>query len=227
MEKAVREAKQHTTWTRQDGVYEKALQNFISESMRDPQFTADLEKFVGTLSVAAATNSLAQTLIKLTAPGVPDIYQGAELWDRSLVDPDNRRTVDFALRQRLLAEAASLSAEAVWSRRDEGLPKIWMIRKTLELRERQPGFPEYDYQPQRVQGPRAENIFGYLRQGRILVAVPRFTMKINHDWQDTKLELPDGAWRNEFTGEEFRGPVLAEYLFAKFPVALLVKEENN
>jgi (1->4)-alpha-D-glucan 1-alpha-D-glucosylmutase len=94
----------------------------------------DLETFVKPLIEPGRVNSLAQTLIKLTAPGVPDFYQGTELWDLSLVDPDNRRPVDYALRRRLLSELDGMAAEEIWRRIDEGLPKLWIIHQTLKLR---------------------------------------------------------------------------------------------
>jgi (1->4)-alpha-D-glucan 1-alpha-D-glucosylmutase len=227
LEKAARESKQHTTWTKPNEPYEKALQSFISESLRDPQFTADLEKFVSTLGTAAATNSLAQTLVKLTAPGVPDIYQGDELWDFSMVDPDNRRAVDFAQRLHLLEEMKPLPAEKIWELRAEGMPKLWLIQKTLQLRARHPQFGDYDYQPIRAEGARAEHIFAFLRQEKILTVIPRLNMKLNRQWQDTQLNLPDGTWQHEFTGDNFAGSVSPEELFKKFPVALLVKKENS
>ena len=83
-------------------------------------------------------NALAQTLLKLTAPGVPDLYQGTEVWNVSLVDPDNRRPVDYDLRRRLLHEVEGATPEQVWARVDEGLPKLWLIRQALALRRRQP-----------------------------------------------------------------------------------------
>jgi (1->4)-alpha-D-glucan 1-alpha-D-glucosylmutase len=227
MEKAAHEAKQHTTWRNRNEPYEKALRNFVSETLRDPQFTTDLEHFTGTLATAAAVNSLAQTLIKLTAPGVPDIYQGCELWDLSLVDPDNRRPVDFGLRQKLLAEAKNLSAEKIWERRAEGLPKFWLIQKTLKLREQFSDFDKFNYEPVLARGEKAENVFAFSRGGKVLVIVPRFFLKLNQDWQNTSIELPPGKWRNEFTGENFSGEVRVENLFQKFPVALLAKKEGD
>jgi (1->4)-alpha-D-glucan 1-alpha-D-glucosylmutase len=227
MEKAAHESKQHTTWTRRNEPYEKALRDFVAETLRDPQFTTDLEHFTGTLDTAAAINSLAQTLIKLTAPGVPDIYQGCELWDLSLVDPDNRRPVDFVLRKRLLAEAKNLSAEKIWERRAEGLPKLWLIRKTLKLREQFSDFAKLSYEPVLARGEKAENVFAFLRGGKVITIVPRFLLKLNHDWQNTSLELPDGNWRNAFTGQNFSGEIRVENLFQKVPVALLAKKEAD
>ncbi len=98
MEKASCEAKQHTDWNHRNTQYDETLKHFVTAALADANFTKDLEKFIAELSEAAQTNSLAQTLIKLTAPGAPDIYQGNEIWDFSLVDPDNRRPVDFQLR---------------------------------------------------------------------------------------------------------------------------------
>ncbi len=134
MEKAVCEARQHTNWTERNEAYENALRDFIAATLASAEFKHRLEKFVAPLVEAGHINSLAQTLLKLTAPGVPDLYQGGELWDLNLVDPDNRRPVDFKLRRRLLAELKSLSVEEIWRRRSEGLPKLWLIRQALEVR---------------------------------------------------------------------------------------------
>jgi (1->4)-alpha-D-glucan 1-alpha-D-glucosylmutase len=225
MEKAVHESKQHTTWTHRNEAYEKALQNFISETLHDPQFTTDLERFTGVLADAAAVNSLGQTLIRLTGPGVPDIYQGCEIWDLSLVDPDNRRPVDFELRQRLLASAKSLSAEAVWKQRAGGLPKLWLIQKTLQLRAQLTDFFSFNYKPLMAVGGRAEHVVAFARGEKVITIVTRFLLKLKNDWQDTKLELPSGNWRNEFTGENFAGEITMAKLFVQFPVALLVNGE--
>ena len=227
MEKAAHESKQHTTWTKRNAPYEKALKNFVSKTLRDRKFIGALRHFVKTVSEPAAVNSLAQTLIKLTAPGVPDIYQGCELWDCSTVDPDNRRPVDFGLRQRLLAETKSLSAEKIWNRRAEGLPKLWLIQKTLKLREQFSGFSRFNYKPIFAGGAKAENVVAFSRGGKVITIVPRFLLKLDNDWQNTTLELPAGNWRNEFTGENFDGKIRMKNLFRKFPVALLVKKEND
>ncbi|HSY74669.1 MAG TPA: malto-oligosyltrehalose synthase, partial [Dongiaceae bacterium] len=227
MEKAAHESKQHTTWTKRNAPYEKALKNFVSETLFDPEFTTDLESFVATLGHAAAVNSLAQTLIKLTAPGVADIYQGCELWDWSTVDPDNRRPVDFELRRHLLEEIKPLSAEKIWKRRAEGLPKLWLIQKTLKLRAGFADFSKFNYEPVLARGAKAENVVAFSRGKKIITVVPRFLLKLNNDWQDTSLELPPGNWRDEFGGENFTGEIRAENLFQKFPVALLARKENE
>lgn len=226
MEKSAHESKQHTTWTDRNESYEIALKNFVSETLRDPQFTTDLEHFIQTLGHAAAVNSLAQTLIKTTAPGIPDVYQGCELWDWSTVDPDNRRPVDFELRQSLAKEMESLSAEVIWQRRVEGLPKLWLIQKALKLRERFSDFSDLNYEPIFASGPKAENIVAFSRGGKVITIVPRFWLKLNNNWQDTSVKLADGNWRNEFSGENLTGEIRVESLFRKFPVALLARKED-
>ena len=227
MQKACRETGLHTSWKNQNQDYEKALGNFVSETLRDPRFIEDLEKFIGRIADAAAINSLSQTLIKLTAPGVPDIYQGCELWDFSLVDPDNRRPVNFGLRQRLLEGSGPISAEQAWERRSEGLPKLWLIQKTLNLRAHVSNFANLDYSSMHAQGPRTDHVVAFSRGGKVLTIVPRFWLKLNNDWQDTGLELPEADWRNEFTGETLSGKIRMGNLFQKFPVALLVRKEND
>src|SRR4029077_5886502 len=104
------------------------------DALADPRFRSDLEAFVAPLVEPGRINSLAQTLIKLTAPGVPDLYQGTELWTLTLVDPDNRAPVDYTLRRRLLDELEDATPEDIWRRIDEGLPKLWTIRQALGLR---------------------------------------------------------------------------------------------
>ncbi|MDP9052392.1 MAG: malto-oligosyltrehalose synthase, partial [Acidobacteriota bacterium] len=142
MLKATREAKQKTTWTANNADFEDALRRFIDAVMQHESFVTDLERFVDGVKLAGRVNSLAQTLMKHTAPGVPDLYQGAEVWDLSLVDPDNRRPVDYRVRAKLLHEikrmpAVEAAAEAM-RRADEGLPKLWTIHRALCLRRERP-----------------------------------------------------------------------------------------
>lgn len=222
MEKASCEAKQHTDWNHRDAKYDAALKDFAIAALRDEEFSRDLEEFVGSLEESAQINSLAQTLIKLTAPGVPDIYQGNEIWDFSLVDPDNRRPVDFALRKRLLAEAKQLPAEETWKRRGQGLPKLWLIQKTLAFRAQHEGVFSGNYGPVFLHGENADHVVAFIRDGSVMTIVPRFTR--SRVGEMPALHLPDGNWRNEFTEESFSGEVAANRLLQKFPVALLVRE---
>jgi (1->4)-alpha-D-glucan 1-alpha-D-glucosylmutase len=171
-------------------------------------------------------NSLAQTLIKMVAPGVPDFYQGSELWDLSLVDPDNRRPVDFERRAQLLNRCRSLSAEAAVQDWDSGLPKIWMTTRMLALRRRRPRdfLAPSAYQPLGAQGAHLSNLLAFHRGENVIAVVPRFSMTVNGDWGDTVLPLPRGVWANTFTDARLQGSVAPADLFGTFPVALLTRD---
>jgi (1->4)-alpha-D-glucan 1-alpha-D-glucosylmutase len=229
MIKAAREAKMRTSWTNPDEQYEEALRGFIQSALADESFVAHLTAFVAPLIEPGRVNSLAQTLIQLTAPGVPDLYQGSELWDLSLVDPDNRRPVDFALRRRLLGELKTAGVADVMRRSDEGLPKLWLITKTLALRKRNPALfaPDSSFVPLRADGARHDHVVAFARKGDAVTVVPRLVMKLGGGWQDTTLELPRGTWRNELTGAQHReGRFALGELLAEFPVALLVSQDG-
>ncbi|WP_019558641.1 malto-oligosyltrehalose synthase [Thioalkalivibrio sp. ALE12] len=228
MEKAAREAKQQTSWTQPQEGYEQALRAFVAGTLSDPGFREALESFLRPLVAPGRTNSLAQTLIKLTAPGVPDLYQGSELWDLSLVDPDNRRPVDFATRARLLEELQHLTPAQIQARADEGLPKQWLVHQALALRRSHPEWfgPDAAYTPLRASGERASHVVAYLRGDGVLVLVPRLVLGLGGDWRDTRMTVPSGTWHNRLSGMTLQGgehPV-AEIL-AAFPVALLAREE--
>ena len=228
MEKATREAKAHTAWTRTSSGYEEAVRGFIQAILEDREFTDDLEAFVAPLVEPARIHSLAQTLLKITAPGVPDFYQGSEVWDLSLVDPDNRRPVDYGLRRRLLEDLQrGMAPEEILARMDEGLPKLWVIRQGLHLRRRHPELfgPEAGYRPLPTAGPRTDHAVAFLRGGGVAVIVPRLVIRLGRDWGGTAVELPPGRWRDEMTGEEVEGGRrnVAD-LLARFPVALLTRD---
>ena len=222
MEKASCEAKQHTDWNHRNVQYDNALRDFVTAALKDDDFIRDLEAFVASVAEAAHINGLAQTLVKLTAPGVPDIYQGNEIHDFSLVDPDNRRPVDFEERKRLLGEAKRISAEGSWKRRDEGMAKLWLIQKTLAYRARHEAIFAGDYEPVYAGGENADHIVAFLRGGKAMTIVPRFNR--GRTGGLPSLLLPRGMWRNEFTEEMFIGELAAAKLFRRFPVALLVQE---
>jgi (1->4)-alpha-D-glucan 1-alpha-D-glucosylmutase len=230
MEKAAREAKVHTSWTRPDGDYEAALRVFVEGVLGDAELLSDVDRFVAQLVEPGRVTSLAQTLLKLTAPGVPDLYRGTELWDLSLVDPDNRRPVDWEVRRRLLADLEAATPETVWHRIDEGLPKLWVIHKALRLRRRGPAAfgREGSYEPLRARGSRAHHAVAFVRGGAVVTVVPRLVIGLAGDWSDTTLPLPQGAWRNELSGDRVGGGnVLLGELLARFPVALLSREEGT
>lgn len=230
MEKALREAKQHTSWTHPQEDYEQAWREFVTGTLEDPDFRGALESFLQPLIAGGRTNSLAQTLIKLTAPGIPDLYQGSELWDLSLVDPDNRRPVDFDARARLLEELPHLSPAQIRERADEGLPKLWVVHQALALRRRHPEWfrPDAAYTPLQATGERAGHAVAYLRGDGALVLVPRLVLGLAGDWRDTRLGLPPGVWHNRLSGETLEGGdrSVAAILDA-LPVALLEREEET
>ncbi len=230
LDKAACEAKVHTTWTRRNRQYEEALRAFIAGALSDAEFTSDVERFVRSMAEAGYVNSLAQTLLKLTAPGVPDFYQGSELWDFSLADPDNRRPVDFQRRQRALAELASLSVEEVWRRRAEGLPKLWLIRRVLRSRAEWEGLLDgsSSYRPLSPRGAKSGHVVAFLRGANAITVVPRLVLGLHGDWADTTLELPVGQWQNELTNENgLKGSVALGWLLHLFPVAWLTRKESQ
>jgi (1->4)-alpha-D-glucan 1-alpha-D-glucosylmutase len=231
MLKATREAKQQTSWVANNKEFEEALRMFIELTLNYAPFLRELQQFVGRVQDGGRVNSLTQTLLKYTAPGVPDLYQGGELWDLSLVDPDNRRPVDYALRKRLLCELKRLQGEDVAAkvmlRADEGLPKLWTIHKALELRRERPECfgAEAEYTPLEVDGDKHDHVIAYLRGEDVATVVPRLTLKLAGAWKDTIVVLPPGRWRNRMTGGNVDGGVnTMKVLLKDFPVALLVRE---
>jgi (1->4)-alpha-D-glucan 1-alpha-D-glucosylmutase len=226
MLKACREAKMRTSWHEPNTGYEENIRGFVDGVYETPEFIESLEAFIAPLILPGRINSLAQTLIKMVAPGVPDFYQGSELWDLSLVDPDNRRPVDFELRGQLLDRCRSLSAEDVALDWDSGLPKIWMTTRLLALRRRRPAdFRKPSaYQPLVAQGAHIGNLLAFRRGENLIAVVPRFSMTVNGDWGDTLLPLPRGVWVNTFTDARLQGGVSPPDLFGSFPVALLTRD---
>jgi (1->4)-alpha-D-glucan 1-alpha-D-glucosylmutase len=228
MEKATREAKQQTSWTQQNGEFEQALRNFIERILESKDFLSKLESFVESVKQAGRVNSLAQTLLKYTAPGVPDTYQGSELWDLSLVDPDNRRPVDYDLRRQMLSELqAGMDAEEIMLRMDSGLPKLWVAHSVLRLRREHPEWfgAQSTYQPILAEGSKSDHLVGYQRSDSVAVLVPRWPLKLNGNWAATTVELPQGQWKNVLTNEVVTGGRLRiQSVLKNFPVALLVRE---
>jgi (1->4)-alpha-D-glucan 1-alpha-D-glucosylmutase len=224
MLKAVREAKTHTSWLATDDGYEAALRQYVAALMANEAFLAQCGAFAGRLASIAHLSSLSQTLLKLTAPGIPDFYQGTELWDLNLVDPDNRRPVDYEARARLLEEVQTLSLPEVLERMPEGVPKLWLIRKTLELRNDSPELFRGAYTPVYASGPNADCVIAFIRAGRLLTVVPRLPQRFS-DEDETAVSVPQGKWRSVFTKARVHaGEVPVRTLLADFPVALLVRE---
>ena len=230
MLKAMREAKQQTSWVANNREFEQAMSDFIDATLQHAPFVEELEQFVGSVKEAGWTNSLAQTLMKHTVPGVPDLYQGGELWDLSLVDPDNRRPVDYALRCRLLQEIENLSATEAMERAEEGLPKLWTIRHALHLRRERPEWfgAEAGYRPLKATGAKKSHVIAYLRGDSVITVVPRLVVTLDRVWGNTAVALPKGRWKNRLTGEVVDGGAIGlSRLLESFPVALLVREEEQ
>ncbi len=248
MVKACREAKEHTSWLAPDDGYEKAICRFIDRLLTKGKpnlFLADFVPFARKVARFGVFNSLAQTLIKITAPGLPDIYQGTELFDFSLVDPDNRRPVDFVRRKALLEEIRSRPfgdwpGYAGEKNRYDRM-KLYLVHSALQVRKQQPMlFQKGRYLPLEAIGRFAEHVIAFARVhgGRYCVTVvPRWLTEIvpggeeplGAVWEDTVLPLPEGdaiSWTNAMTGERYEAvkSLPLQYLFGRFPTALLIGE---
>ncbi|HYZ52040.1 MAG TPA: malto-oligosyltrehalose synthase [Streptosporangiaceae bacterium] len=228
LEKASREAKIATSWTDPDPEFDAAVAAWPKAVLGDAELSGDVERFVGLVRAAGWSNSLGQKLVQLAMPGVPDLYQGTELWDLSLVDPDNRRPVDFGPRRELLTRI-----DAGWLPEvDEfGAAKLLVVARTLRLRRERPElFAGYRGLP--AEGPAAEHAVAFERGGGRLVAVAtRLPLRLqrNGGWRGTTLPLPGdmGAWTDVLTGQPAQqatgGGALLDELFTRYPVALLVR----
>jgi (1->4)-alpha-D-glucan 1-alpha-D-glucosylmutase len=224
MLKSAREAKVQSSWRNPSADYEHALREFTCAVVADSWFRRDLENLVGALIPPGRVNSLSQTLMKLTAPGVPDFYQGSEIWNHSLVDPDNRRLVDFERTTRMLAQIDRLTPATMLARSEEGWPKLWVTRQGLRLRALLPeAFGEQGtYEPLYAAGPKSNHVVAYVRGGAVVTVVPRLVLGLADDWAGTTITLPDGSWRNHLTSAVVAGGrhPLSD-LLGEFPVALL------
>ena len=228
MEKATKEAKAHTSWIDPVPAYDDAVQALVSSLFDDDAFAAELSSFVAGLIGPGWVNSLAQKLVQLTAPGVPDLYQGSELWDLSLVDPDNRRPVDFELRRRLLAELDGAKAEDLWARAADGLPKLLVVQRALALRRRRPDLfgAAGSYRSLTASGASAAHLVAFIRGDGAVTVAPRLVLGLSRTgWRDTVVALPDGRWVNVLTDDEVDGGTVAVgALLERFPVALLERQ---
>lgn len=258
MVKSMREAKTTSSWDDPDTAYEGAVVDFIDRildpSDRNP-FLADMVAFQGRVARVAMVGGLAQTAIKLTAPGVPDIYQGNELWDLSMVDPDNRRPVDFDHRRDMLhglhdrfSTVEPSRVRALLDHWPDGAVKMYLVWRLLSLRRERPElFLEGGYEPLATRGRLSGHLVAYCREAAgvtMTVAVPRLTARIGipdgalpigEIWADTAVAAPPGEaaeWVNVLTGERVRPEPRGETtvfsagrLFANFPVCVLVGEK--
>ena len=162
---------------------------------------------------------------------MPDLYQGTELWDLSLVDPDNRRPVDYDERRRVLDQVRNATADLALTFSDEGAPKLWLTRRALAVRRAHPDAfgPEGSYQPLTAAGEQADHVVAFVRGDRVAVVVPRLVLGLDAagGWDDTSVELPAGKWSDALGGDEVvvsQGSVkVSELILGRFPVALLVR----
>lgn len=238
MLKALREAKVSTSWRYPNPAYEEAVAGFITDLLdatESPEFLADFRRLQEMVAQYGVWNSLSQTFLKLTAPGVPDIYQGTELWDFSLVDPDNRRPVDYALRQRLLDTLQQHCQEMprldflqeLLQGRMDGRIKLFVIWQTLQIRQRyQQVFQEGTYVPLRATGSQQDHLCAFARihgDTELLVIAPRLFTRLlaspqeqplgSSVWYDTRVLLPPSpreAWYRHLLTEEIILPVFRE-----------------
>src|SRR5579862_605526 len=257
--KATREAMVHTRWTEPNTEHERAvcdfIQGIISNKTNSP-FLDSVVRLQGKVAQAGAMNSLGLTLLKIASPGVPDFYQGSELWNRSLVDPDNRRPVDFSIRMETFRSLVALARfeplsniREMWKNWSDGRIKQFTIWKALCFRHQFAElFREGEFVPVEVTGGRSRHVISFLRRRgseQAFVAIPRYiadhldggdcTLPEGF-WTDTSLQLPPGSpssWRNVFTGERVDSPsgednpyLVAREVFAHFPVALLMSAQN-
>lgn len=234
LRKAAREEKRSTSWLDPDEAYEKDLEAFARAVVDDGDVVGVIEDVVNVVRRPGRHVALAQTLLKLTCPGVPDLYQGTEVWDLSLVDPDNRRAVDFARLQRMLDEvvtvegAGDIDIGPILTGVDDGLPKLWVTARTLRVRRERPDAfgPRGTYRPVMAAGARADDVIAFARGDEVVPVAPRRVR--GGKWADTQLPLPEGPWYDVLSGQQHRGgrtPV--EALLRRFPVALLVRTTES
>jgi (1->4)-alpha-D-glucan 1-alpha-D-glucosylmutase len=238
--KALREAKVHTSWLNINATYERRVLDFVDrifDPFRSGEFLEDFLKVQKKVSFYGAISSLSQTVLRITAPGVPDFYQGQEVWDYSLADPDNRRPVDFAARIRMLQEVRDANLKDLVNEWPDGRVKMFVIWKTLNFRRRYLDlFLRGEYIPLRVIGARADHLVAFARRYRkewAITIVPRLVTSFTRTdrwplglqaWIDSTVECAEACpteWTNIFTGEKSNSPILAAQVFGTLPVAVL------
>jgi (1->4)-alpha-D-glucan 1-alpha-D-glucosylmutase len=221
LEKATREAKARTSWLDPVPEFDEAVASFVRAVLSDAALTAEVGSFVEELAPAWRVTALAQKLVQLTMPGVADTYQGTELFDLSLVDPDNRRRVDYADRRRLLE---ALDGGPVPDVDDSGRAKLHVVSRALRLRREHPEWflADASYEPLDAGG----RAVAFCRSGQVVTVAPvRAVHTERRGWGDDSVWLPEGSWHNLLTGTKSAGgPVLLAELLADFPVALLVRD---
>lgn len=228
--KSVREAGLRTSWVRPEHSFEADLRALVGRAADDATARSVVDDLVHTTADAADAAALAQLLAQLLAPGVPDVYQGGEGWDRSLVDPDNRRPPDPSRRAELIAAAVTADATATWddaTLRASGLPRTLVLRGALDARRRHPQAVgpglRGAYGALEVAGPDADRVLAFTRGAppELAVVVARPGPDGGQPTADTTVTLPEGRWTDLFTGAAADGVVPVRELLREFPVALL------
>jgi (1->4)-alpha-D-glucan 1-alpha-D-glucosylmutase len=207
-EKAIREAALHTSWNDPDEGFETAVHTWL-DAVIDGPVGVEMSSLVQQLNTHATNDSCVQKLLSLTVPGIPDVYQGTELWDDSLVDPDNRRPVDYQVRRDALASGSDA--------------KMRLVTAALHARADRPGsYLRGGYTPVLAEGDAARHLISFRRGDDVLVAVRRWTVGLDETgWGDTILPLPDGVWVDRLSGRTFSGRSSAAELFTDLPATLL------
>ncbi|MGH4023121.1 MAG: malto-oligosyltrehalose synthase, partial [Pseudonocardiaceae bacterium] len=219
LEKAMREARTRTGWSDPDEGFETAIHAVADTALDDPALCTAVARLAARITPPGRSNSLAATLLQLTMPGVPDVYQGTELWDLSLVDPDNRRQVDFAARADLLRRIDQGWLPPVDA---SGAAKLLLVSRILRARR---DHPERftGYTPLRATGPAAAHAVAFARRGVIAVATRLpVGLAARGGWSGTVLPLPEGSWTDALTGRVISAPTPLADLFTPYPVALLL-----
>ncbi|MFL5741182.1 MAG: malto-oligosyltrehalose synthase, partial [Flavisolibacter sp.] len=241
LQKALREAKVHSNWTSPDEAYELATKNFAKTLLdKRHRFSKSFEAFQDKIRDHGIVNSLSQLILKFTCPGIPDVYQGCELWDLSLVDPDNRRPVDYKKRNKWIEEVSSESdPKELWEDRRNGKIKLWLTQQLFALRKQ---FPELwttgEYIPLQVTGSYSDHVMAFAREYRqniFVIALPLHTALLSReqnkaiteiDWKDTRIQLPEGAapeWQQipGLESIEVKKGFLVSRVFSELPFAVL------
>ena len=226
MQKASKEAKRYTSWIDPVASYDAALEKLVRGLLADDEFVREVEGLVADIEVPSRKSSLAQTLVRLTYPGVPDTYQGTELWALSLVDPDNRRPVDYEARRAILKRAKSTPAADLWGDADDGAAKMRVTAEALAVRKTHAAAfgPGATYEALLAAGVGGDQVVAYLRGGEVTVVTTRLNVSVDDALNGTTIELPDGEWRDAFSEKVHPGGFVdIGKLLSDFPVALLVR----
>ena len=237
--KAAREAGLRTSWYDPDETYESSLASFVDGVLGDESLCSEISGVANAAAEIGMVSSLSQVVLRTLSPGVPDLYWGNELWDDSLVDPDNRRPVDWERRREQLAAHGDSDLAEMWKFRRDGRIKLRVLTAALQARRDRPEAfgPEAGYQPLAVSGRRADHVVAFARtagsEPQVVVVTPRLSGAVmgsdladplGECWEDTTVELPAGEWTDALTGAAAHPPLAT--LFSTLPVAVLTRQSG-